>query len=141
MGFSANEMLSGGQQGSGQVNVVLGIAGAAAAAIVVGIVYGVIGRVAFEHSAVAVLVGLAAGAGALKLGGGQSLIVGVAAAVLTLVGSIIGKLIIGSPEGVSWVAYHTTMFDILFCYVTAPIAAFAICGTDKLMFLRRYLPF
>ena len=38
MNFSANEMLSGGQQGSGKVNVALGIAGAAAGAIVVGIV-------------------------------------------------------------------------------------------------------
>ena len=96
---------------------------------------------AFEHSAIAVLVGIAAGFGAVKLGGGQNIVVGIAAAVLTLVGSIIGKVIIGSPPGVSWVAYHTTFFDILFCYVTAPVAALAIAGTDKLTFLRRYLPF
>lgn len=128
-------------QGERQGNMMLGLAGAAAGALVMGIVYGVIGRVAFEHSALAVLVGIAAGFGALKLGGMQNLMVGIAAAVLTLVGSLIGKVIIGAPEGVSWIAYHTTLFDILFCYVTAPVAAVAICGTDKLSFLRRYLPF
>ena len=86
------------------------------------------------------LIGVAAGFGALTLGKGRSLTVGIAAGVLTLVGSLIGKVIIGSPAGVSWVAYHTTMFDILFCYVAAPAAAVAIAGTDKIRSLRRYLP-
>jgi hypothetical protein len=137
MNLSINGVMSMQDQAEGTGSAALGIVGAAAGAIVMGIVYGLVSRLIWEQSYVAVLVGAAAGFGALKLGRGRSLVVGIAAAAFTLVGSIVGKLIIGSPEGVSWLAYHTTMFDILFCYVAAPVTAFAIAGTDK---LRRFLP-
>jgi hypothetical protein len=140
MNLSINGTLSMQDQTEGQGSVVMGIVGAAAGAIAMGIVYGLVSRLIWEQSYVAVLVGVAAGFGALKLGRGRSLPVGIAAAALTLVGSLVGKLIIGSPEGVSWFAYHTTLFDILFCYLAAPATALAIAGTDKLRELRRFLP-
>lgn len=118
----------------------LGLAGAAAGAIVVGLIYGVVSLFVGEHSYVALLIGGASGGAALFLGRGRSMIVGVAAAVFTLVGVFAGKLIIGSPPGVTWVAYHTTAFDILFCYVLAPAAALVLAGPSKLAALRRYLP-
>ena len=142
MNFSADGVLSMAKQGTAQGgNTMLGLVGAAAGALVMGIIYGVVGRVAFEHSAIAILVGVASGFAALKLGGKKNLVIGLAAAAFTLVGSLVGKIIIGSPPGVSWIAYHTTFFDIIFCYVAAPLAAVALAGTDKLDGLRRRLPF
>lgn len=124
----------------GQIDLTKAVLGAAAGAIVVGIAYGVVGRFVAEFSYGAFLIGAAAGVGSMKLGGGRSLVAGAVAAVLALVGVIIGKLIVGAPEGASWISYHTTLFDILFCYVANPVAAFFAAGTDKARALLDRLP-
>ena len=51
----------------------------------------------------------------------------------------IGKLIIGDPSGAGWVAYHTTLFDIIFCYLLAPAAALGLGGVPKVAELFRSL--
>jgi len=141
MNINAINAFAGTAENTGNTtSVPLGLAGAAAGAIVVGLVYGVVSLFIGEHSYIALLIGAASGGAALFLGRGRSMIVGAAAAVLTLVGVFAGKLIIGAPPGVSWVAYHTTPFDILFCYVLSPAAALVIVGPSKLAALRRYLP-
>lgn len=127
--------------GEGEVKLPMAIAGAAGGALVLGIVYGVIGRVIGEFSYAAFLVGAGAGMAALKLGGGRSIVAGAISAVLALVGILVGKVIVGAPEGVSWVSYHTTMFDILFCYLACPAAAFFAAGTDQARQVLKRLPF
>jgi hypothetical protein len=77
----------------------------------------------------------------MKLGGGRSIVVGAAAAAISLVAVLGAKLIVGAPEGTSWISYHTTMFDILFCYVLNPVAAFFAAGTDKTRAVLDRLPF
>jgi hypothetical protein len=116
--------------GEGQVNVGKAIVGAIGGALVMGLVYGVIGRFVGEFSYVAFLIGAASGVGAMKLGGGRSMSAGVVAAIASLVAVLLAKLLVGAPEGVSWISYHTTMFDILFCYLANPIAAFFAAGTN-----------
>lgn len=134
-------MVISGENEDGQGNLVLGLVGAAVGAIGMGVVYGVVSAILFEHSITAILIGAASGFLAVKLGRGRSMVVGVAAAVLTLVGVMIGKVIIGSPEGVSFIAYHTTLFDILFCYLISPATALGMAGSDKIRALRSKLPF
>ncbi|MEM9068794.1 MAG: hypothetical protein AAGE52_09815 [Myxococcota bacterium] len=132
--------LSVDDKGEGEVNLPKAIMGAIGGALVVGVVYGVVGRFVGEFSYVAFLIGAAAGIGAMKLGGGRSIVAGIVAAVASLVAVLAAKLLVGAPEGVSWVSYHTTMFDILFCYVANPAAAFFAAGTDKARDLLKMLP-
>ena len=116
--------------------------GAIAGALAVGVVYGIIGRVLHvEYSYVAFLIGAASGVGAMKLGGGRSVLAGAIAAAATLVGVLLGKIIIGSPEGTSFIAYHTTIFDIIFCYLAAPAAGFFAAGSSQARQLLKHLPF
>ena len=116
---------------AGKVNLSMALVGAAGGALALGVVYGLVGRFVAEFAYVAFLIGGASGVAAMKLGGGRSLVVGAAAAVISLVAVLGAKLIVGAPEGTSWISYHTTMFDILFCYVLNPAAAFFAAGTDK----------
>src|SRR5688572_33487249 len=113
-----------GDAAEGAVNLPMAIAGAAAGAIALGLVYGLVGKFVGEFSYVACLIGAASGVGAQKLGKGRSIVAGVAAAVLSLVAVLGAKLLVGAPEGVSWISYHTQLFDILFCYLANPAAAF-----------------
>jgi len=125
---------------SGEVHLPKAILGAVGGALAFGIVYGVVGRFVGEFSYVAFLIGAASGIGAMKLGGGRSFLVGGIAAVASLVAVLLAKVIVGAPEGASWGAYHTTMFDILFCYVANPVAAFFAAGTDQARQLLKKLP-
>lgn len=127
--------------GEGQAKLGLAIVGATGGALAMGLVYGLVSKFIGEHSYVAFLIGAASGLAAMKLGGGRSLIAGAVAAVMSLAGVIIGKVIIGAPPGASWIAYHTTLFDILFCYLANPAAAFFAAGTDKARSLVKMLPF
>lgn len=127
--------------GEGQVNVGKAIIGAVGGGLLMGVVYGVAAKAIGEHSYVAFLIGAVAGLAAMKLGGGRSIVAGGVAAAAALAGVIVGKLICGAPEGTSWIAYHTTMFDILFCYLANPAAAFFAAGTDKARGLLKMLPF
>ena len=121
-----------GDAGEGAVSVPKAAAGAVGGALAMGVVYGIIGRVLHvEYSYVAFLVGAAAGVAAMKLGGGRSIVAGGISAVAALFGILVGKLIIGHPEGTSFIGYHTTLFDILFCYVAAPAAGFFAAGTNQ----------
>lgn len=133
--------LSADDAGEGQANIPKAIAGAFAGAIAMGLVYGVVGRVIGEYSYIAFLIGGAAGLGAMKLGGARSMTVGAIAAGASLIAVLMAKVIVGAPEGTSWVAYHTTMFDILFCYLAPPAAAFFAAGSDKVRELTKHLPF
>ncbi len=133
-GFSVSDA------GEGEVSLPKAIVGAAVGALVVGALYGVVGRFVAEYAYGAFLIGAASGVLAMRLGGGRSIPAGVVAAVLSLVGVLAGKLIVGSPEGVSWVSYHTTPFDILFCYVANPAAAFFAAGTNSARSLLKRLP-
>jgi len=72
---------------------------------------------------------------------GRTLVAGVVAAVASLFAAIGAKLIVGAPEGTSFIAYHTSMFDILFCYIACPAAAFFAASTDKARDVRDRLPF
>ena len=127
--------------GEGQANMPMAIAGAVGGALAMGLVYGVVGRFIGEYSYIAFLIGAASGLAAMKLGGARSMVVGGIAAAASLVAVLLAKLIIGAPEGVSWVSYHTSMFDILFCYIAAPAAAFFAAGSDKVRELTKRLPF
>ena len=133
-GFDVNDGVEG------QVSLPKAMVGAVGGALALGLVYGVVGRFVGEFSYAAFLVGAASGVAAMKLGGGRSIVAGVVAAGASLVAILGAKLIVGSPEGVSWVSYHTTMFDILFCYVLNPAAAFFAAGTDKARHLLKKLP-
>jgi hypothetical protein len=127
--------------GEGSVSIPKAAAGAVGGALAMGVVYGIIGRVLHvEYSYVAFLIGAAAGVAAMKLGGGRSIVAGGIAAASALVGVLLGKVIIGAPEGTSWIAYHTTMFDILFCYLGAPAAGFFAAGTNQARQLLKFLP-
>ena len=117
------------------------IMGALAGALVLGLIYGVVGRFVAEFSYVAVLVGSASGLAAVRLGGRASPIAGGVAAVASLVMIVAAKIIVGAPEGTSWIAYHTTLFDILFCYIANPVAAFVAGGTGVGRGLLSKLPF
>jgi hypothetical protein len=134
-GFSVADAGEGGQVSLGKA-----IVGAVGGALLMGIVYGVVGRFVGEFSYVAFLIGAASGVGAMKLGGGRSIVAGAVAAIATLVSVILAKLIIGDPSGAGWVAYHTTMFDILFCYLAAPAAAFFAAGTNAARGVLNKLP-
>jgi hypothetical protein len=127
--------------GEGRVNLGKAIVGAVGGGLLMGVVYGVAAKVIGEHSYVAFLIGAVAGLAAMKLGGGRSIVAGAVAAAAALAGVIVGKLICGAPAGTSWIAYHTTMFDILFCYLANPAAAFFAAGTDKARGLIKMLPF
>lgn len=133
--------LSANDAGEGKANMPKAIAGAFAGALAMGLVYGVVGRFIGEFSYIAFLIGGAAGLAAMKLGGARSMVVGGIAAGASLVAVLVAKLIVGAPEGTSWVAYHTTMFDILFCYLAPPAAAFFAAGSDKVRELTKHLPF
>lgn len=140
MNFASEDVMeTAGEQP--QTNLVMGLVGAAGGALLMGIVYGFVSLFIGEIKLVVLLVGAVSGFGAMKLGKGSSLVVGIAAAILTLIGIFIGKVIIGAPVGFTWVEYHTTMFDILFCYLGAPIVAFGVAYGSKLQSLRRHLPF
>ncbi len=126
---------------AGELNLPKAIAGALAGAVVAGLLYGVVGRFVAEFSYLAVLIGSAAGLMAVRLGGKASPVAGGVAAAASLVMVLAAKIIVGAPEGSSWIAYHTTMFDILFCYLANPIAAFVAGGTGAGRGLLRRLPF
>lgn len=117
------------------------LAGALAGALVAGLVYGVVGRFVAEFSYLAVLIGTASGLAAVRLGGKPSPIAGAVAAIASLGMVLAAKIIVGAPAGYGWLAYHTTMFDIVFCYLANPIAAFAAGGTGVGRGLLQKLPF
>ena len=125
----------------GEVNLPMALVGAAVGAFAMGAVYGVVGRIIGEYSYIAFLIGAASGVGAMKLGKGRSIVAGAVAAVLTLIAVIGAKLIIGDPSGAGWVAYHTQLFDIIFCYLAAPAAAFFAAGTSQARAILNKLPF
>lgn len=127
--------------GEGSVNLGKAIVGAVGGGLAMGVLYGVASRVVGEYSYVAFLIGAVAGLASMKLGGGRSVVAGAIAAASALAGVIVGKLICGAPEGTSWLSYHTQMFDILFCYLANPAAAFFAAGTDKARGLIKMLPF
>jgi hypothetical protein len=127
--------------GEGGVNLPKALVGAIGGAAVMGVLYGVASRLIGEHSYAAFLIGAVAGLAAMKLGGGRSIVAGVVAAVASLAAVLVGKLICGAPEGASWIAWHTQTFDILFCYIANPAAAFFAVGTDKARALLKMLPF
>jgi hypothetical protein len=134
-GFSVQD----GEQ-SGQVNIGMALVGAVGGALALGVVYGLVGRFVGEFAYAAFLIGAASGVAAMKLGGGRSFLVGGVAAGVSLIAVVGAKLIVGAPEGTSWVAYHTTMFDILFCYLLNPAAAFFTAGTDQVRgLLKRFM--
>jgi len=134
-GFTVKDAEEGG------LNLPMALVGAAGGALLMAVVYGVVGRFVGEFSYVAFLIGGVAGLGSMKLGGGRSIVAGIAAAGIALVAVILAKLIVGSPEGVSWIGYHTTLFDIIFCYVLNPAAAFLAAGTEKARDIAgRFLP-
>lgn len=134
-GFSMDDAGEGGE-----VHLPKAAAGAIGGALALGIVYGLVGRFVGEFSYVAFLIGAASGVGAMKLGGGRSLVAGGIAAAATLVAVLFAKVIVGAPEGQSWIAYHTQLFDIIFCYVAAPAAAFFAAGTNQARELLKKLP-
>jgi hypothetical protein len=140
MDFNAGQLGATAQPTQGY-NLTMAIVGAVAGALALGLVYGVVGRFVAEYKYIAIAVGVVSGTAAVRLGGGQSLVGGVGAAIATLVGMLVGKLLIQPGEGASWVAYHTTMFDILFCYIGAPVTAFATAGTPLGEQIRQRLPF
>ena len=123
------------------LNLPKAIAGAVGAAIALGLVYGVVGRFVAEFSYLAVLVGTASGLAAVRLGGKASPVAGAVAALASLVMIVAAKLIVGSPEGTSWLSYHLTMFDIIFCYIANPVAAFVAGGTGVGRGILKKLPF
>lgn len=129
-----------GDAAEGEANLPKAAIGAVAGAFAMGLVYGVVGRFVGEYSYVAFLIGAASGVGAMKLGGGRSLVAGGIAAAATLAAVLFAKVIVGAPEGTSWIAYHTQLFDILFCYVAAPAAAFFAAGTNQARQLLKRLP-
>ncbi len=133
--------LSANDAGEGKANMPKAIAGAFGGALAMGVIYGLVGRFMGEFAYIAFLIGAAAGLGAMKLGGARSMVVGTIAAVASLVAVLAAKVIVGAPEGASWVAYHTTMFDILFCYLAPPVAALFAAGSDKIRNLTKHLPF
>lgn len=126
--------------GEGSVSIPKAAMGAVGGAFALALVYGVVGRFIGEYSYVAFLIGAASGVGAMKLGGGRSVVAGGIAAGATLAAVLFAKLIVGAPEGVSWLGYHTQMFDILFCYIAAPAAAFFAAGTNQARDLLKKLP-
>lgn len=140
MDFNAGQLGATAQPTQGY-NLTMAIVGAVAGALALGLVYGVVGRFVAEYKYIAIAVGVVSGTASVRLGGGQSLTGGIAAAVATLVGMIVGKLLIQPGDGGSWIAYHTTMFDILFCYIAAPVTAFATAGTPLGEQIRQRLPF
>ena len=113
------------------------IAGAFAGAFAVGIIYGLVGAFFAEFKFLAIATGAASGFAAQYLGGGQKPVVGAIAAGATLLAMLFGKLIVGDGGGMfhleNWVAYHTTLFDILFCWLGAPAvaAAFGALGDPQ----------
>lgn len=125
----------------GSVNLPKAAMGAVGGALALGLVYGIVGRFVGELSYVAFLIGAASGVGALKLGGGRSVIAGGIAAAATLASVLLAKVIVGAPPGVGWLSYHTQMFDIVFCYLAAPAAGFFAAGTDQARDLLKKLPF
>lgn len=124
-----------------ELNLPKAIAGALAGAVVAGLIYGVVGRFVAEFSYLAVLIGSASGLLAARLGGRASPVAGGVAAAASLVMVLAAKILVGAPEGVSWLSYHLTMFDILFCYIANPVAAFIAGGTGAGRGLLRRLPF
>lgn len=123
------------------LNLPKAVVGALGAALAVGLVYGVVGRFVAEFSYLAVLIGSASGLAAVRLGGKATPLVGVLSAVASLVMVLAAKLIVGAPEGSSWLSYHLTLFDILFCYIANPVAAFVAGGTGAARGLLARLPF
>jgi hypothetical protein len=123
------------------LNLPKAIAGALAGALAAGLIYGVVGRFVAEFSYLAVLIGSVSGLLAVRLGGKASPVAGAVAAIGSLVMVLAAKVIVGAPEGTSWIAYHTTLFDIIFCYVANPVTAFVAGGTGVGRGLLRKLPF
>ncbi len=127
----------------GKASLPKAIVGAIGGALVMGIVYGVVGKFVAEFQYLAVAVGAVSGLAAMKLGGGRSIIAGGVAAVASLGFMLVAKLIVGVPDGVdmTFMQYHMTPFDILFCYVANPAAAFFVAGTDQARHILNKLPF
>lgn len=144
MSFNLNQIAAAATQDSEpsvSLNLPKAIAGAVAGALAAGIVYGVVGRFVAEFSYLAVLIGSASGLFAVKLGGKASPVAGAVAAATSLFMVLAAKVIVGAPEGVSWISYHTTMFDILFCYIANPVAGFVAGGTGVGRGVLSKLPF
>lgn len=125
----------------GTLDLPKAVMGALAGALVVGLVYGVVGRFVAEFSYLAILIGTGSGLAAVRLGGKASPLAGAVAAGASLVMVLAAKILVGAPAGTSWIAYHTTLFDIVFCYVANPVAAFAAGGTGVGRGLLNKLPF
>lgn len=123
------------------LNLPKALVGAIGGALVAGLLYGVIGRFVGEFSYLAILIGSASGLLSVRLGGKASPVAGGVAAAASLVMVLAAKVLVGAPEGTSWIAYHTTMFDIVFCYLANPIAAFMAGGTGAGRGILRKLPF
>ena len=149
MNFNINQLAEAAQSAVGnndeapaaEISLPKAIAGALGGALVVALVYGVVGRFVGEYSFLAVAIGSASGLAAVRLGGGTSPIAGAVAAVASLLMVFAAKLIVGAPEGTSWLSYHLTMFDIIFCYIANPVAAFVAGGTGVGRGLMSRLPF
>jgi len=125
----------------GTLNLPKALVGALVGALAAGLVYGVVGRFVGEFSYLAVVIGSAAGLAAVRLGGKPSPVAGGVAAVASLIMVLAAKVIVGSPAGISWLSYHTTLFDIMFCYIANPVAAFVAGGTGAGRGLLSRLPF
>lgn len=144
MSFDLNQIAAAARTDSsaeGTLSLPKAIAGALAGALVIGLVYGVVGRFVAEFSYLAILIGTASGLAAVRLGGGSSPVAGAVAAGASLFMVLAAKVIVGAPAGYGWVAYHTTLFDIIFCYIANPVAAFAAGGTGVGRGILQKLPF
>lgn len=126
---------------SGQFSLPMALAGAAAGAVGMALVYGVVGRLVAEFAYVSFLIGVASGFLAVRLGGGRNVVAGIGAAVFSLVAVLGAKLIVGAPEGYGFVEYHTTPFDILFCYVLTPATGFLTAGSERIRELANRVPY
>jgi hypothetical protein len=107
------------------------VTGSTVAALAVAIAYGLAGRFTHEVLVFAPLVGTVSGLSALRFGQGRSIPVGMIAAVVSLLAVIGAKVVVGAPSGVSWFTQHTTVFDLVFCYVLNPLAALFCAATDS----------
>ncbi len=148
MSFDLNQIASAARTAtadsgaqSGELSLPKAIVGALAGALVLGLVYGVVGRFVAEFSYLAILIGTASGLAAVRLGGRPSPVAGAVAAVASLVMVLAAKVVVGAPAGSSWIAYHTTLFDIVFCYIANPVAGFAAGGTGVGRGILQKLPF
>jgi hypothetical protein len=109
-------------------------------AIVLGITFGGCFRMVAEYSYVYIFSGLLIGATAAAAVRAYPIIAAIAGLAGSLMLVLIAKLIVGAPPGTSWIAYHTTLFDFLFCYIAAPIAAATVGGVGSIAIAKMWPP-